>query len=225
MEKEDMSIEKAEILGLLCADGTHYKYISIENRFFPKRGKYYTTMNLKERIEFSNLNIKLLEHFQNLLKKVYNYHSKITGIPTSLKIHITKKAIIKDLLQYSDFGFNKWRVPEKIKNGSLNIKAAFIRGIYEGDGVKVQKNRYGSLYLFFDMKNRSSLEELQKLHTDLGITARINKNNKGMTRLLVYGIENVAKFKKLINPKYKKINFKKLGWQKVIACNQAMQTV
>jgi hypothetical protein len=211
--RKKLSAEKAEMLGLLCAEGSHYKYIAIYNRFFPKRGRYYTTISTKEQIDFTNLNTKLLQYFQHLLNIVYNYNSKITGIPTSLKIHITKKNIIKDLLQYTDFGFDEWKVPNDVKIGTFNIKTAFVKGVYEGDGVKLQINKYGTPYLFFDMKNKNSLEELRILLSSIGITARINKNSKSMTRLLVYGIEDVMKFKKFINPKFKKVNLK-LGWQK-----------
>ncbi|MEM5793974.1 MAG: LAGLIDADG family homing endonuclease [Candidatus Aenigmatarchaeota archaeon] len=205
MKTESLTVEKAELIGLLCADGTHYHYISIYNRFYPKRGKYYTTISPKEQIEFGNLNIKLLKHFQKLLKIAYNYHPKITGTPKSLKIHISKKNIIKDLLQYTDFGSEKWKVPKEIKEGPFDVKAAFIRGVYEGDGVKLQTSKYGKPYLFFEMKNKPSLEDLKKLLQDIGINARINKNSNGMTRLIVYGFENITKFKKFIKPKYKKL--------------------
>lgn len=203
--KNNMSNEKAEILGLLCAEGTHYEYVSIENRFFPKRGKYYTAIQNKKRIEFSNLNEKLLKRFQLLMKIVYGYKTKITGSSDSRKIHITKNYIIADLLKYTDFGFNKWKVPRKIKNSSPKTKAAFIRGVYEGDGVRVQR-RNKSHYLFFDMGNYGGLIGLKELLIELEIKANVHKNNRNMFRLMVYGTLNVLKFKKIINPRIKRIH-------------------
>lgn len=40
MTDKQITPEKAEMLGLLCAEGTHYNYVSLENKFFERRGKY-----------------------------------------------------------------------------------------------------------------------------------------------------------------------------------------
>jgi intein/homing endonuclease len=194
--------EKAEILGLLCSEGTHCcKYIPVETKFDKKRGKYYTYVRGREMIAFGNLNKLLLKHFQDLLLKVYKYPTKITGVPTSLKINITKNCIINDLLRYTDFGYAKWKIPEEIMNGSSGVKAAFIRGLYEGDGTKLQFS--WKPYIDFHMKNHEALKQLHSLLKSLGINSRFWKSDYG--RLAVYGLDDVKKFGKVTKPLYKRI--------------------
>ncbi|MBS3055691.1 MAG: hypothetical protein J4452_04370 [Candidatus Aenigmarchaeota archaeon] len=210
-----ISPELAEILGLLSSDGTYYKYLSFERRFFKKRGKYYFTIQEKERIDFGNTNFGLLKSFQKLLLKEFGYKTKITGkeIP---KINITKKSIIKDLLKFTYFGFDRWKVPQITFNSPNNVKASYVRGIYEGDGVKLQKNSNG-FEVRIEMMNKAGLEQIKILLLDLGINSSVSTCGKGMYRLYIRGIENITKFKEIIKPKFKTI---KLGWQ-----NQAMRTM
>ena len=102
-----LSPEKAEILGLLCAEGTHYQYITQYFGFFKNRGKggkYYLRTQYIEAIEFTNLDDHLLRHFRKLMLRVYKYAPKPTGVKTSIKIRIKKKYVIKDLLKYTDLG-------------------------------------------------------------------------------------------------------------------------
>ncbi|MBI2542567.1 MAG: hypothetical protein HYW24_00045 [Candidatus Aenigmarchaeota archaeon] len=195
--------EKAEILGLLCAEGTHYEYVSVETKFDKRRGKYYTHSRIREQIEFGNLNKLLLKHFQYLLINVYKYPTKITGIPTSLKIHITKKDIMKDLLKYTDFNSDRWSVPNEVLTGSLEIKAAFIRGLYEGDGTKLQFANKTTPYVDFHMKNPTGLDSVAILLKSLGVNTRFWKSDYG--RLVIYGLDDVRKFSRTIKPIFKRI--------------------
>jgi hypothetical protein len=69
----DITPEKAEILGLLCAEGNYRGYISIYFEKNRKRKAVYLRECWKEIIEFSNTDISLLNHFVNLLFKEYGY--------------------------------------------------------------------------------------------------------------------------------------------------------
>jgi len=90
-KSQDLNPEKAEILGLLCAEGSHYSYITVYNEFFKNRGRYYTLIRNVEAVEFTNLDDKLLQHFRNLMLKIYNYAPRPTGVNISMKIRIKKK--------------------------------------------------------------------------------------------------------------------------------------
>lgn len=206
---------KAEIIGLLASDGTHYKYVSIETRYFPKRRKFYTSVRERERVDFGNLNIKLLKHFQNLLLQVYNYKPKITSGHPSIKVNITKNSIIGDLLKYTDYIYDRWIVPFQIKNSSAKVKAAFVHGLYEGDGVKLQKNSNG-FQIRIEMMNEQGLLSVKELLRELDIGSFVSHCGRGMYRLTVHGIKNITKFKEIISPKFKSVT---LGWPKLKSGN------
>jgi len=152
-----MTPEKAEILGLLCAEGSHYKYTSTYKEFFKNRGingKYYQRTKNLELVEFTNLDNGLLQHFRNLMLQVYNYAPRPTGVKTSLKIRIVKKDVIKDLVGYTDFGCTKWGVPYEIEKSENNIKSSFIRGFFDGDGcvtnhdLRIKSVNNKGIYIF-----------------------------------------------------------------------------
>lgn len=196
--------EKAEIIGLLCAEGCHFKYSST---FFRDRKRIAKRTQIKDYVDFTNLDKNLLQHFRNLLILVYDYAPKVTGVPTSLKIHILKKTVVKDLLSFTDFGFDKWRVPDKVMKSNKKIQASFIRGLYEGDGIKLQRAYKNCYYIGFHMKNKEGLKQLQALLENIGIGTRFWRDGykKETTKLIIYGISDVFKFKNIIKPKFKQI--------------------
>ena len=171
-----MSPEKAEILGLLCAEGTHYKYQSSYLEFFKNRGingKYYRRTKIIEAIEFTNLNQALLEHFRDLMSIVYDYSPRPTGVKNSMKIRITKNAVISDLLKYTDFGCKKWTVPKEIPDSEADIIASFLSGIFDGDGSFRERDiRLVSV-------NGNGLKSVSILLSLIGIESWVNGPYKG----------------------------------------------
>ena len=190
--------EKSEIIGLLCAEGCNFVSISTYYEWDRNRKKYYLRKNKRcERIDFSNTDARLAEHFRNLLIKCYGSSPKYT----SLKVMIVRKKMIRDLLSYSKFGWNKWAVPKEILNGPRSVKTAFIRGLYEGDGTKLNW-RGKQPYIDFHMYNVGGLKKVRRMLEQLGIRSKLYES---CTRLLMKG-EDVEKFAKIIKPKYKSIN-------------------
>jgi len=198
-----ISAEKAEIIGLLCADGSHFVYYSEYMEWHNIRKKRYFKRRRTERIEFTNKNNDLLVHFRNLILKIYGEAPKIKF--KFFKVRLIKKIFINDLLKFTDFGCDKWFIPKEIKNGTKNVKSAFIRGIYEGDGTKLQW-RGKQPYLEFHIYNIKGLKQLKKVLFSLGINSKLYSYPK----LIIKGSKDVLKFAKIVKPMFKKIDLKSI---------------
>jgi len=97
-----MSPEKAEILGLLCAEGSYYNYISNYWEYDKRRKKKYLRKNKRsEGIEFNNNDYALLNRFLKLLEKVYSYKRRVIGVEKSRKIVIKRQNVVIDILKYT----------------------------------------------------------------------------------------------------------------------------
>jgi len=126
-----MTPKFAEILGLLCSEGSHI--LSYSSYWEKDRDKLRFRNNKKsERIEFYNKDQKLLLHYQNLLLGEFEHNTKITKHG---KINIGKKEIIKRITKQTPLGHLKWRVPKLVINGDNNLKISFLRGFFDGDGT------------------------------------------------------------------------------------------
>ena len=156
---KNLNPELSEIIGLLCAEGSHI--IAYSSYWGNDRGKLRYFKNHKsERIEFSNEDKKLLKHYQNLLKTVFNYKTRITR---DNKVNICKKHIVNEIISQTELGHLKWNVPVSILNGKNSSKIHFLRGFLDGDG-SVTNN----LVRFFST-NKNGLDSVSKLLTNLGI--------------------------------------------------------
>jgi intein/homing endonuclease len=193
-----ISKEKSEVIGLLCAEGCHFISFSTYYGWDKNRGKYYLRKNKRcERVDFSNTDIGLSNHFRKLLKKCYGNSPKYT----SLKVMIVEQRVVKNIISYSDYGWDKWIVPLEVKKGTKEVKIAFIRGLYEGDGTTIFW-RGKQPYLEFHMHNLKGLAEVQNLLLELDINSKLHDNWK---KLVIKGNRDVYKFAKIIKPKFKKI--------------------
>lgn len=153
-----MEVELAEILGLLCAEGCHVVSYSSYTGLDKGKTRFYKNKK-SERIEFSSKDMKLLVRFKFLIKRAFGYKVNITK---DNKINICKRAIIKSLLNHTPLGNEKWRVPGFIINSSKNIKLAFLRGYFDGDGTASNRMRFFSI-------NYKGIKQICKLLTDLQV--------------------------------------------------------
>jgi DNA-binding transcriptional regulator WhiA len=130
-----LSQEKAEILGLLFSDGNYRKYHSTFRMFDKRRKKTYTFNQDKRIMEFANTNLELLEYFRKLLDREYNYYPNIVlSNKNVFRVCITKNSVLDDLTEIANFGSSEWFIPSEIVSGNDQIKRAFIRGFFDGDG-------------------------------------------------------------------------------------------
>lgn len=155
--------ELSEIIGLLCAEGSHVK--SYTSYWGKDRGKKRFFKNDKsERIEFYNKDPKLLKHYRNLIKTEFDYSANITK---HNKINICKIKIIQKITDYTKIGHLKWEVPKIILKGNNKSKIRFLRGYFDGDGTAGRNIRFVST-------NKKGLEQVSELLRDLGIRHTFN---------------------------------------------------
>ena len=132
--------EFAEIIGLLCAEGSHIR--SYSSYWGKDRGRTRFYKNDKsERIEFTNKDKQLLLRYQKLLLEEFNYKAEITK---HYKVNICKMNLIKSIIYHTKLGHQKWKVPDCILNADDNPKIAFIRGYFDGDGTVSNSIRFFS---------------------------------------------------------------------------------
>jgi len=199
-----MTQEKAEIIGFLCAEGSHYNYICNYWNYDHRRNNSYFRVTRHEGIDFGNNNPLILNRFLYLLKKCYKYERRVTGVPNAKKIVIGKKLIIKDLLKFTDYGHLKWRIPNFIFNTRNKIlKLYFLRGFYEGDGVRPDLNKKKNLIIRvrFRSTNLIGLKQIIKLLKDLNIKSNLHFSSriKKEYELSLYG-KNARLFINLTKP-------------------------
>jgi len=153
-----ISEELAEILGLLCSEGSYTISTSRCFCFYKERGKKYLRNKTTRYIQFGNYDKKLLQHFRLLVEKEYGHR---TGLEKD-RIRICKRFIIDDLLRYTSFGVLKWKLPTDVKNSTFNIKIKFLRGYFDGDGTVSSQIRFFS-------SNGRSLKDVSNLLHSVGI--------------------------------------------------------
>ena len=194
-----MNRELAELLGLLCAEGCHVQCTYERMQFDKRRGKAYRSIEHRNVIEFSNTNMLLLKRFAQLVDYVYGYSPNITCIKCGKpKITLARKHIVKDLLSYSNYGSAKWIVPKEMMSTTRSAKAAFIRGLFDGDGTFSKKTvRLYSCNIMALRKVSKVLDSLNLEHTMQG-PSKVN-GKMDMFTLNVLASQH-ATFMSLVNP-------------------------
>ena len=92
-------------------------------------------------------------------------------------------------------------IPETILNSPKNVVAAFLRGLYEGDG-SVEKSGKSLLRVTYTSNSIELIKQLQVLMLRFGIISnRYNDASHGRktNRLCISGEENLVKFADKIN--------------------------
>ncbi len=194
----DITPEKAEIIGLLCAEGSFHDYTSTFMEYYKDRKKSYLKKNKRSiYIQFANFDEKLLLHFKDLINKVYGYDVPINKD----RVRICRRSLIDDLLKYTDYGHLKWEIPNSVKKGSKDIKIKFIRGFFDGDGTISTTVRMFST-------NELSLRGISDLLKEIGIKNNFNgpcirESRKPYFYIYILRSEQ-SKFLNMIDPRSKK---------------------
>jgi len=193
----DITPEFAEILGLLCAEGC---YIERQNTYWGKdRGKERLFKNHKSiRIEFYNKDIKLVNRYQELLFKEFNYSTKITKFG---KINVCRRDIISQIISKTKLGHLNWNVPRDISKGDKDIQIPFIRGYFDGDGTSIHNIRFFSTNLM-GLVNVSKI--LINLNFNPAFPKPMIKENRKPLYVLQLSLKEKERFLKEINPVLKR---------------------
>jgi intein/homing endonuclease len=190
----------AEILGLLCAEGSHI--VSYSNYWGKDKGKDRFFKNDKsERIEFYNKDVNLLKHYQKLLFDEFSYTPKITKHG---KINICTIHIIRRIINHTCLGTLKWQVPKLVKKGSIKVKISFLRGYFDGDGTVSGAYRMFSCNKGGLLQVSSLLDDLKIEHT---IQGPVLKENRKPSFIIHICKKEKERFLKTVKPISKRPDF------------------
>ncbi len=112
-----------------------------------------------------------------------------------LQIQVVSQHIISFIQALGLSGRSAQRqVPETILRSPRKMVAAFLRGLFEGDG-SVEKSGRSLLRINLTASNRLMLRQIQTLLLRFGIVASLNNDRtRQMHRLLITGRDNLALF-------------------------------
>lgn len=182
----------AELLGLLCAEGSHI--ISYSN-YLEKGKRIRKRVNKKsERIEFYNKDPKLLFHYQRLVEDIFGVKQNITK---HNKINLGKRLLIKKIIAETALGHISWRVPNSILTSDKEIKLSFIRGYFDGDGTASGPVRFFSSNPIGLRQVSLLLKDLDFQHTFLGPYKKSGRKNHYVIQI---ARKQKQKFLSLVQP-------------------------
>ncbi len=163
----------------LCADG----YV-IKNPETQKHKYYY--------IGLRNTNQVLLEDFQKRFEEQFGLKPIITN---EGRCKIQNKEIYSFLTKDFSYYSKEWRLPQ-LSEQNLRF---WLRAFFDCEGWVFLKHRQNR-HIGLDSINLQGLKQIQESLKQVGIESKMKEvKNRNIYRLLIYGKENLIKFKKKIN--------------------------
>jgi DNA gyrase subunit A len=160
-----------------------------------------------EVIEFTNTVGDFAEHFIQSWQRVFptcrlhifEKNPASYGKKPFLQIQMVSQHVIAFIQAMGLSGRSAQRqVPEVILRSPRNVVAAFLRGLFEGDGA-VEKSGHSLLRLNLTARSRLLLRQVQTLLLRFGIVASLNEDRtRKMHCLLISGRDNLALFSREI---------------------------
>ncbi|HZO74648.1 MAG TPA: DNA gyrase subunit A [Ktedonobacteraceae bacterium] len=154
-------------------------------------------------IEFTNTPGDFAEHFIQAWQRVFptcrlhvfERQPVSYGKKPFLQIQIVSQHVIAFIRALGLSGRSAQRlIPEVILRSPRNVAAAFLRGLFEGDGA-VEKSGRSLLRINLTASNRFMLRQTQTLLLRFGIVASLNNDRtRRMHRLLISGRDNLTLF-------------------------------
>lgn len=161
--REILTPEKAELCGLMAADGYIRKL-----RWIKGEGVAYEA-------SLTTVDEKLADFFERISEEVYGvtphrnlkYHKTKEGKAKHYEVAIHSKRVVYDLLDLGIKGPGRYEFHPPLRHLDEEGKKAYLRGFFSGDGTVALKDR-GRYEIRIDSSCRSCLEELRKIFMDLG---------------------------------------------------------
>ncbi|MGA7733800.1 MAG: DNA polymerase, partial [Chloroflexia bacterium] len=197
-----LSVELCELAGLITADGTFVENQS-HRTIRGKRGVRFT------KAHYDRVIIDFGWGDEQLIEKVIGYSSRLFGIPFVEHRHKTARRLQLASTQVSNALANLGlsgtahtkRVPNAILSAQAIFQAAYLRGLFEGDGHITKDGEHVGL----TSVNRELLETVQSMLSFLGCYASIRerKDSSGFSgapryALGIPGSENVTRFMRIV---------------------------
>jgi DNA gyrase subunit A len=116
-----------------------------------------------------------------------------------LQIQVVSQHVISFIKALGLSGRSAQRqIPEILLRSPRSVAAAFLRGLYEGDGA-VEKSGRSLLRINLTASNRDMLRQVQTLLLRFGIVASLNEDRtRQIYRLLISGYDNLSLFSREI---------------------------
>ncbi len=203
----------AEFIGIIVGDGHvgYYKY----SRLGKSSVNYEIRIsgNLKDYTYYS-------EYVNNLAYELFNIRFYILKLKNENSVFLYKnsKALYHFFSEYLGISQikDKVRIPKQIRNGPLEIKSLFLRGLADSDFTFTLKNKEGKLYPVVQGASKSAqlikdvssiLEELNIKYSSYLDKSYYCKRDKSyiVTRIYINGSTNVSNWFNLIgfsNPRH-----------------------
>ena len=158
-------------------------------------------------VEFTNTHGDFAEAFQAAWARVFPtcrlhiFERQPTGYGKKpfLQMQVVSQQVIAFLNALGMSGKSATRtIPDVILRSSQAVVAAFLRGLYEGDGA-VERSGRSLLRIGLTAKNRAMLQQVQTVLLRFGIVAALgDEKARGTSRLGIIGQENLQRFEEKI---------------------------
>ncbi len=145
---------------------------------------------------------------KNLIQKLFSYEPRIKKRDDCSYVCVYTLGIVDIFSRFKSPG--RWDVSEEVLSGNNDIKASYIRGLFDTDGHVAfypRNDEYGRIDtgIFLNIDNTSASLNIQKLLKSLGILSRYylikykkdGKNYK-IDRIVIKNQTHVRKFVELI---------------------------
>lgn len=177
--QKSLTLEKAYILGTVGPGDGYVGYRTLELGVCDK--------------EFA-------QYFAYCIKKVYGVDCKIYKRIIPIKEHnpkytvrLSRRNAVEDVMTYAQYWKEAtWQMPEKIKNADDELKAAYLRAIFDSQSCVSIKKKGLVMYL----SNLRGLKEIKWLLGTLGIESTVSDHTN---ILRVHGRENLTLFSEKVN--------------------------
>jgi len=189
-ESKILTEEKAYILGVLCGDG----YLTFQK----EKSRYLIGLDVCDE-DFADEFRRCLKEVYGLLPSKILRNRRVTNFSKNPKlmycIYLTSKLVVEDLLRYSkSFKTKEWTVPEEILNSSIEIKSAFLRGLFDSEGTIIDLSKGRAILQLCSGNDKSLLVIKDILLNDFGVNTKIDFNNNKVMQLRTYRYENIKNF-------------------------------
>ena len=178
-QRKDLTIEKAYILGTVGPGDGYVGRLTLE-------------LSVTDR-EFS-------KYFAHCIKKVYGVKCRVIRAKPNEpwhkwkhRVRLTRRNAVEDVRTYARYWQEyDWEIPEKILNGSPEVKAAYLRAFFDSQSHVSVTNKEIVIYVI----NLNGLKVMKQLLSSIGIESTVSDYT---SRLRVYGKDNLTLFSEKVN--------------------------
>ncbi|MFQ6009896.1 MAG: LAGLIDADG family homing endonuclease [Candidatus Aenigmatarchaeota archaeon] len=148
-------------------------------------------------VQFTNKSKYLQKIFLKKIKDVFKYNKYYQNEKDRIQIYIKSKNIT---IIFHCIDIPKGRkvgiitVPDIVKKSPSSVKAAFLRGCFDGDGSVSYSKKRGLRIINLANRSKKFLEEIQVLLKEFGIESSLTTNKFMQSYLNITNKSNLNKF-------------------------------